>query len=67
MKAPDTLECKDDIVRTWAYLLESMDLPCKECPVYGICLQMEKRCSCYSALNQAVKLIKELETKGEVT
>lgn len=43
MKAPDTLECKDDIVMAWAYLLESMDLPCKECHVYGICLQMKKK------------------------
>lgn len=66
MKILDTLECKDDIVRSWAYLLESMDLPCQECHVYDICLQMKKRYSCYSVLNQAFKLIKELETNKAI-
>ena len=59
MKAPDTLECKDDIVRTLAYLLESMDLLCKECPVYDMCSHMEKRDSCYDVLSKALSFVNE--------
>ena len=59
MKAPDAIECEDDIVRDWAYYLECMDLPCKECPVYNICLQIEKRDSCYDVLNKVLSFAKE--------
>ena len=59
MKAPDTLERKKKKVLTWAYLLESMDLACKECPIYDICLQMEKRDSCYDVLSKALSFVNE--------
>lgn len=59
MKKPDVIECEDDILRDWAYHLESMDLPCSECPVYFICLSLDIRDSCYASLKYAISFARK--------